>query len=91
MSPLKTDGAKIRELRERKALTLTEFAELAGYAVNSVHLIEVGKANGGPKFIRIAVRILGCEIEDIAHHTQTLARPGDPGSLEGPFTPEGSE
>jgi transcriptional regulator with XRE-family HTH domain len=63
--PLKTDGAKIRELRERKALTLTEFAELLGYAMNSVHMIEVGKANGGPKFIRAAVRVLGCEIEDI--------------------------
>ncbi|GAA4513214.1 hypothetical protein GCM10023191_079980 [Actinoallomurus oryzae] len=63
--PLKTDGAKIRELRERKALTLTEFAQQVGYAMNSVHLIEVGKANGGPKFIRAAARVLGCEIEDI--------------------------
>lgn len=69
MSPLKTDGAKIRELRERKALSLTEFAAMAGYALNSVHLIEVGKANGGPRFIRAAARILECEIEDIAHHT----------------------
>lgn len=97
MSPLKTDGAKIRELRERKALSLTEFAALAGYAVNSVHLIEVGKANGGPKFIRAAVRILDCQIEDIAHHPQNSAvsarpdDPEDPGSLEGPFTLEGSE
>ena len=67
MAPLKTDGAKIRQLRERKALSLTEFAELAGYAMNSVHLIEVGKANGGPKFIRTAARILDCEIADITH------------------------
>ena len=67
MSPLKTNGAKIRRLRERKALTLTEFAELAGYALNSVHLIEVGKANGGPKFIRTAARILECQITDITH------------------------
>lgn len=97
MSPLRTDGAKIRALRERKALTLTEFAELAGYAMNSVHLIEVGKANGGPKFIRTAARILGCEIEDIAHHPQnnpTSARPDDPedpGPPEGPFTLEESQ
>jgi transcriptional regulator with XRE-family HTH domain len=63
--PLKTDGQKIRELRERKALTLTEFATQVGYAVNSVHLIEVGKANGGPKFIRAAAQVLGCKIEDI--------------------------
>lgn len=65
--PLKTDGAKIRELRERRAITLTEFAAEAGYALNSVHMIEVGKANGGPKFIRAAARILGCEIADITH------------------------
>lgn len=65
--PLKTDGAKIRELRERRALTLTEFAAEAGYAMNSVHMIEVGKANGGPKFIRAAARVLGCDITDITH------------------------
>lgn len=63
--PLKTDGAKIRERRERKAITLTEFAEQLGYALNSVYMIEAGKANGGPKFIRAAVDVLGCEIEDI--------------------------
>jgi DNA-binding XRE family transcriptional regulator len=63
--PLKTNGAKIRELRERRALTLTEFAQQVGYAMNSVYMIEVGRANGGPKFIRAAARVLGCEIEDI--------------------------
>lgn len=73
--PLKTDGAKIRELRERKAITLTEFAKQAGYALNSVHLIEVGKANGGPKFIRIAAEILGCEIEDISDLVAQDQRP----------------
>ncbi len=68
--PLKTDGAKIRELRELQALTLTEFAQQVGSAMNSVHMIEVGKANGGPKFIRAAARILGCEIEDITDGLQ---------------------
>lgn len=63
--PLKTNGAKIRELRERQALTLKGFAEQVGYAMNSVYMIEVGRANGGPKFIRAAARVLGCEIEDI--------------------------
>jgi transcriptional regulator with XRE-family HTH domain len=63
--PLKTDGAKIRELRERKALSLTEFAERAGYALNSVYMIETDRANGGKKFVQKATEILGCEIEDI--------------------------
>jgi transcriptional regulator with XRE-family HTH domain len=66
--PLKTDGSKIRELRERRAMTLVEFASLVGYAMNSVWAIEVGKANGGPKFIRNAAEVLGCEIEDISTH-----------------------
>ena len=41
---------------------VTEVADLVGYAMNSVHMIEVGKTNGGPKFIRAAARVLGCEI-----------------------------
>jgi len=65
---LKTNGSKIRELRERQAMTIVEFAERLGYAMNHVHLVEVGKANGGPKFIRKAVEVLGCEIEDISTH-----------------------
>lgn len=66
--PLKTDGSKIRELRERRAMTLVEFAGLIGYAMNSVWAIESGSVNGGPKFIRKAAEVLGCEIEDIATH-----------------------
>jgi len=65
---LKTNGSKIRELRERRAMTIVEFADRLGYAMNHVHLVEVGKANGGPKFIRKAAEVLGCEIEDIATH-----------------------
>lgn len=63
--PLKTDGAQIRKLREQQAMTIVEFAEKVDYAPNSVHLIEKNKVNGGPKFIRAAVKILGCEIADI--------------------------
>jgi transcriptional regulator with XRE-family HTH domain len=80
--PLKTDGAKIRELRERRALTLTEFAGLLGYAVNSVHMIEVGKSNGGPKFIRAAASILGCQIADITRSPQNRATPACPDNPE---------
>jgi transcriptional regulator with XRE-family HTH domain len=75
--PLKTDGAKIRELRESQAMTLTEFAAAAGYALNSVHMIEVGKANGGPKFIRAAAKILGCEIADITDGLTQDRRPDE--------------
>ena len=49
-------------------MTLVEFAERLGYAMNHVHMVEVGKANGGPKFIRSAAEILNCAIEDIATH-----------------------
>lgn len=64
--PLKTEGSKIRELRERKAMTIVEFARRIGYASNSVWMIEADKVNGGPKFIQRATKALDCEVEDIA-------------------------
>ena len=71
---LRTNGSRIRELRERQAMTLVEFAQRLGYTMNHVHLIEVGKANGGPKFIRRATDVLDCNIEDIATHTSQRKR-----------------
>jgi transcriptional regulator with XRE-family HTH domain len=63
--PLSTDGGKLRDLREAKALSLTEFAKEAGYSTNWVSQIELGKSHGGPRFLRTAARILNCQIGDI--------------------------
>jgi len=63
--PLKTNGAKLRERRELKALTITEFAELAGYSVNHCSQVELGKRPGSPRFVRTAAQVLACGIGDI--------------------------
>lgn len=63
--PLKTDGAKLREVRERKAITLTEFARGVGYSLNHCSQVELGHNNASPRFLRSAATFLGCAIEDI--------------------------
>lgn len=54
-----------RELREGKALALTELVAQVGYASEQRSHDRYRQANGGPRFIRVAARTLGCEIEDI--------------------------
>lgn len=63
--PLLTNGVKLRERRELKGMTLSEFARQAGYSVNHVSQVELGKSNGGLRFLRTAAQIFGCQIEDI--------------------------
>lgn len=63
--PLKTDGLKLAELRERNGLTQAELAELIGYNSTYIGLIECGAENAGPKFLKAAVEVLGCTIDDI--------------------------
>jgi transcriptional regulator with XRE-family HTH domain len=63
--PLKTNGARIRELRERRAITQAELAERIGYDFRSVSAIEVGRKNGGLKFIRKTAEVLDCAIAEI--------------------------
>lgn len=46
-------------------MTVTAFAEMAGYSLNHVSQIELGKTNGGPRFLKKAANILDCEIADI--------------------------
>lgn len=73
--PLRTDGAKLRELRELKGITATEFAQRAGYTLQHVSQVELGKANGGPRYVRAAVEILGCTIEEITDGLFQKRRP----------------
>lgn len=67
--PLRTNGPRLRELRELKGLTATEFAERAGYTLTHVSQVENGRANGGPAFHRAAAAILDCTIDDITDGT----------------------
>lgn len=63
--PLLTNGVQLRERRELKGMTLAEFARQAGYSVNHVSQVELGKSNAGPRYLRTAAQIFDCQIEDI--------------------------
>jgi transcriptional regulator with XRE-family HTH domain len=63
--PLKTNGPKLRELRERKLLTLAEFAKAIDYHPAYVGNIERGVENAGPQFLKAAMDVLGCTLDDI--------------------------
>lgn len=63
--PLRSNGVELRRLRELKGLTATEFAKQAGYTLTHVSLVELGKNNAGPRYLREASRILDCKISQI--------------------------
>lgn len=65
--PLLTNGAQLRERRELKGMTLSEFARQAGYSVNHVSQVELGRSNGGLRFLRTAAQIFDCEIQDLTN------------------------
>jgi transcriptional regulator with XRE-family HTH domain len=67
--PLLTDGAALRKRRELKGLTITEFAQAAGFTLNHVSQVELGHRNAGPMYLRTAAKLLGCEIQDITQET----------------------
>lgn len=63
--PLRSNGVELRRLRELKGMTLTEFAKQAGYTLTHVSLVELGKNNAGPRYLRAAAHILDCKISEI--------------------------
>ncbi|MFI6337804.1 helix-turn-helix domain-containing protein [Streptomyces sp. NPDC050535] len=76
--PLLTNGAGLRERRELKGMTLAEFARKAGYSVNHVSQVELGRSNGGLRFLRTAADIFDCGIEDLTKGS--VPRRKSPGS-----------
>lgn len=64
--PLRTNGAELRRRREELGITLTDFAAQAGYSLNYASQVELGNCNAGPRFLKAAARLLGCEIKDIS-------------------------
>ncbi|MEV7867430.1 helix-turn-helix transcriptional regulator [Streptomyces sp. NPDC088124] len=71
--PLRSNGAEIRRRRELMGMTLTHFAEKAGYCLNHASMVEIGRSNGGPKYLTAAAHILGCEIADITEPPRKAA------------------
>lgn len=62
---LRTDGARLRQLRLLKGLTAKEFASRAGYTPTYVSQVERGRCNAGVRYLRTAAEILDCQIADI--------------------------
>ncbi|MFE2940982.1 hypothetical protein ACFXKG_18255 [Streptomyces sp. NPDC059255] len=54
-------------------MTLTHFAKTTGFCLNHASMVEIGRSNGGPRFLKAAANTLGCEIADIVENTR--ARP----------------
>jgi transcriptional regulator with XRE-family HTH domain len=66
---------ELRRRRELKGITATEFAKQAGYTLTHVSQVELGNSNAGPRYLRTAAEILGCEIDDITDNTLPTPTP----------------
>ncbi|MET9089651.1 helix-turn-helix transcriptional regulator [Streptomyces sp. NPDC004237] len=62
---LRSNGPEIRRRRVLKGLSVTEFAQLAGYTLNHASQVELGNNNAGPAFLRKAADLLDCEVKDL--------------------------
>jgi transcriptional regulator with XRE-family HTH domain len=58
---MEVDGMKLRELRERQALSLRDLSELSGVNYNAIWRIEVGRTGAQPRTIRRLAATLGVE------------------------------
>jgi transcriptional regulator with XRE-family HTH domain len=55
---------RLAELRERRALTLRELAEMSGVAADTINQIELGHRKPRPSTLRKLARALGVDVED---------------------------
>jgi transcriptional regulator with XRE-family HTH domain len=58
---MEMDGMKLRQLRERQALSLRELSELSGVNYNAIWRIEVGRTGAKPRTVRKLAEALGVE------------------------------
>ncbi|MDP9454418.1 MAG: helix-turn-helix domain-containing protein [Actinomycetota bacterium] len=56
---MEVDGVKLRELRERGALSLRELSDLSGVNYNAIWRIEVGRTGAQPRTMRRLAEALG--------------------------------
>ncbi len=55
---------RLAELRERRALTLRELAEMSGVAADTINQIELGHRKARPSTLRKLARALGVEVRE---------------------------
>ncbi len=56
---------KLKELRQRRVLTLHELGERSGVSYNTVWRLENGKTGAQPRTIRKLAAVLGVEPEEL--------------------------
>jgi transcriptional regulator with XRE-family HTH domain len=62
---MEVDGMKLRELRERRALSLRELSELSGVNYNAIWRIEVGRTGAQPRTVRRLAAALNVEPHEL--------------------------
>ena len=62
---MEVDGMKLRELRERQALSLRDLSELSAVNYNAIWRIEVGRTGAQPRTVRRLAAALGVEPHEL--------------------------
>jgi transcriptional regulator with XRE-family HTH domain len=73
---------RLAELRERRALTLRELAEMSGVAADTINQIELGHRKARPSTLRKLAKALDVEVRAL------FEEPALSGKAEGPLSPE---
>ena len=56
---------KLRELRERRALSIRDLSTLSGVNYNSIWRIEAGRTGAKPRTVRLLAKALGVEPHEL--------------------------
>ena len=62
---MEVNALKLRELRERRALSLRELSALSGVNYNSIWRIEAGRTGAKPRTVRLLAAALGVEPREL--------------------------
>ena len=62
---MEVNGMKLRALRERRALSLRELAEISRVNYNAIWRIEVGRTGAQPRTVRRLAEALGVEPHEL--------------------------
>jgi transcriptional regulator with XRE-family HTH domain len=59
------DGARLRQLRQERALSLRELGEITGIAFDTINKLELGKQDAQPRTIRKLAKAFGVEPREL--------------------------
>lgn len=63
--PVRSDGAEFRRQRKLIGLSATELAERLGYSLNHISQVELGNSQAGPRLLRKAAALFGCDVSNL--------------------------